>query len=221
MNLKASCRDGVTNSPSAVRGCRKWRRQLGVGALRRRLGAGWGRLARVPARSRRRGGLFQNSSFLKCARHLHAGVNQFGCTSRVSTIRATTCRLPVGLAGGGLTSSKRTAQSSSRSVWPSKRHWLKEFGERLPYVVSLFLRKLGRWAHWSAPQLPEGVSRPPEGWCGTRQQLVAERRRLSRIPRVTKGSPFVPPRTLPLSRAQRSGASRSSSPAIPTRVNRA
>ena len=47
----------------------------GVGALRPRLGAGWGRRrAHLVARRGRRRGLFQNSGLLELAGHLHAGV---------------------------------------------------------------------------------------------------------------------------------------------------
>lgn len=157
VNLKVSCRAGVTNSPSAVRGCRKTRRRLGVGALRWWLAAGWGRLARVPARSRRRGGLFQNSGFLKCARQLHAGVNQLDCTFPCQHNSRDNVSLAGWLGGRRFHSSKRTAQSSSRSVWPSKRHWLKELANvsRMSCRSSFGNWKLGRWAHWSAPQLPE------------------------------------------------------------------
>ena len=161
VNLKVSCRAGVTNSPSAVRGCRKTRRRLGVGALRWWLAAGWGRLARVPARSRRRGGLFQNSGFLKCARQLHAGVNQLDCTFPCQH----NSRDNVSLAGW-LGGRRFHIIQADRAKFESERVAVEKalaqgVGERLPYVVSLFLRKLGRWAHWSAPQLPE-ASVPPE-----------------------------------------------------------
>ena len=171
VNLKVSCRAGVTNSPSAVRGCRKTRRRLGVGALRWWLAAGWGRLARVPARSRRRGGLFQNSGFLKCARQLHAGVNQLDCTFPCQH----NSRDNVSLAG-----------------WLGGRRFHIIQADRAKFEVGACGRRKGTGSRSRRTSPVCRVALPSEtGSMGslvrpaitgsTRQQLVAQRRRLSRI----------------------------------------
>ena len=170
VNLKASCRDGVTNSPSAVRGCRKatpaWPLARSGGGSARA-----GRASRAsPLDPDGAGGSCRIPAFLNAPAICMQAFTSSTAPSRVSTIRATTCRLPVGLAGGGFThpSGPRKVQfgACGRRKGTGSRSW-----RTSPVCRVALPSETGSMGSLVRPAITGS----------TRQQLVAQRRRLSRI----------------------------------------
>ena len=136
--------------------------------------------------SGRRRGLFQNSGLLELAGHLHAGMEQLDCASRRQYNPSDNVP-PASRLGGR----RFRLIQAGRAKFESERLAIENalaqgIGERFPYVVSFFLRKLRRWhsERHGVPPLFSALNEwgIPGGPHARRWALVHRLRRIKKAP---------------------------------------